>query len=284
MSWRKNRKLASEGFRDLQYLPRERTGWDCTLASLAFGARAAIEGRAPDLNRWAARLGAPPSGYYAETGSDALVLWHGTSRERADKIREHGLFHKRGLWTTTDPQISHSFCRSRSERFGTDGAVLCLVIDRREIEEGRDYDLEGGGDIYRFRGGLPPEAVEYVLVHEAICFVGPLRGNDPAPWPGARFKRQSGKWAPVQAIPVRYSGSETYSTLAEFMELCVDRLLDELGEVTALDVFATLYAAVAPWRALPHEAAFDLIEEKCVPHRHRSKFQTFRRRDGGPPR
>ena len=85
--------MISEGLHDLQYLPRQRCGWDCTLASLAYAARTVIEGARPDLAAWAARHGVSASARYRELESDALVLWHGTSRERAGKIAEHGLFH-----------------------------------------------------------------------------------------------------------------------------------------------------------------------------------------------
>jgi len=204
------------------------------------------------------------------------VLWHGTSRERAEKISEHGLFHKRGLWTTLNPEISHSFCRNRSDRFGTDGAVVCLILDRSAITEGRDYSLEGKGDIYRFHGRLPSGVVEYVLVHEEIRFTGESRVRIPAPWPAAKLKKRSGKWAPAQNVPVRYSDSLNYASLREFVEICTDRLMMELDEILPLEVFSTLYALVTPWQALTHEDVFDLIAERWVPHRHRGKYQTYR--------
>jgi hypothetical protein len=75
---------------------------------------------------------------------------------RAEKIVQHGLFHKDGVWTTTNPTISHAFCRWRSDRFELPGAVVCLVIDKSELVEGRHFTLEGKGDIYRFHAALPP--------------------------------------------------------------------------------------------------------------------------------
>ena len=53
MPWKANKKLVSQGLGDLEYLPRERCGWDNTLACLAFGMRMDIERRTPDLNAWA---------------------------------------------------------------------------------------------------------------------------------------------------------------------------------------------------------------------------------------
>ncbi len=282
MTWQRNKKLVSQGSRDLKYLPRERCGWDCTLVSLAYGLRRDIELRSPDLCAWAARHGLPASGRYHALGADALVLWHGTSKERADKITAHGLFHKRGLWTTLDPRIAHTFCRGRSERFATDGAVVCLVLDRRELVEGRDYDVENNGNILRFHQGLGPDAVEYVLEHEQIRFTGPVRARRPAPWTSARFKKRSGEWVPVQRAPVRYSDSAGYSSVHEFIEICTDRLLAELVEVAALEVLSALYASVAPWDALSHDEALDRVEARCVPSRRRGRWQTFRARVSSP--
>ena len=268
MSWKKNKRLVSQGYRDLQYLPKGRSAWDFTLACLAYAARMAAEHRSPELGASAARHGVPASGRCQELGSDALVLWHGTSRLRAEKIQEHGLFHKRGLWTTLDPALAHSFCRSRSERFGIEGAVVCLVLDQTTSVEGLDFDIEGRGDIYRFRHGLPSDVVEYVLMHEAIRFTDRARTRFPAPWPGGKFKRQSGTWAPVQRAPVRYSETADCSTLLDFVLLCLGRLLTELTEVSALEVFSTLYAAVDPQDALTHSDILSLIEERCEPARH----------------
>ncbi len=276
MAWKKNRKLASQGFGDLQYLPKERCGWDCTLASLAYGVRRQVDRRPPDLNAWAARHGLPASARYEQVGPNALVLWHGTSKERAERIADHGLFHKRGLWTTLDPMVSHGYCRSRSERFGTEGAVVCLVLGRDEVVEGQDYDLEGNGSILRFHQGLPPDVVEYVLLHEETRFIGRQRTRRPAPWPGAKFKRRSGAWVPVQKTPVRYSDNASYASLEDFAAICLGRLLSELGEVVAVEVFSLLYAAITPWDALTHEDVLGLIEQMCVPVRRSGKWQTLR--------
>ena len=273
--WQKNRQLLSQGLRDLAYLPQQRCGWDCTLSSLAYGMREAINHRTADLGAWAARHGVPASGRSQELGTDALVLWHGTSRQRAEKIVQHGLFHKRGLWATSDPAIAHGFCRRRSERFGAEGAVLCLVLDGGALSAGQDFELQGKGNVYRFQHGLPPEVVEYVLTHEELHFTGRAKARHPPPWRTARFKRRSGTWLPQQQAPVRYSDAANYSSADEFARLCLDRLLAELVHVTALEVFSTLYSVVNPWAALAHNDVLDLIQQRCTPHRRPGKWQTF---------
>ena len=70
--WSKDRKLRKKGFRDLEYLPKERSGWNCTLAAHAFSARRQLTGP-PDLNLWAAMHALPPRGRYEQLGDDALV-------------------------------------------------------------------------------------------------------------------------------------------------------------------------------------------------------------------
>ena len=276
MAWKVNKKLVAQGFRDLKYLPRGRCGWDSTLAALAYGVRIALQAQPPDLNAWAARHGVAASERYRRLGRNALALWHGTSRERAEKIAEHGLFHKRGLWTAVDPSIAHSFCRWRSERFGTEGAVVCVVLDRSELVEALDFDVEGAGNVFRFHSGLPPDVVEYVLLHDEVRFTGDARAREPRPWPTAKLKKRSGAWVPVQKTPVRYSESASYCSVEEFVRICLSGLLEELGEVTALEIFSTLCAAVTPRDALTHADVWDIIGELCAPARARGKWPTFR--------
>jgi len=295
MPWSQNKRLVADGFADLEYLPKGRAGWDFTLASLAYGVRRHIARRLPDLNAWAARHGIPASARYQELGANALVLWHGTSRPRADKIAEHGLFRKKGVWATLDPRISHGFCRLWPGRpcpacidsragdgppttpFKATGAVVCLVFDRRELAEGRDYDAEGKGDVFRFHHCLPPDVVEYVLVSDAIRFIGSQAAAEPRPWRRAEFKRHSGQWVPVQKAPVRYSESASYSSVAEFAGLCLSRLLEELGPLTALEAFSSLYALIEPPDALEHDAVLDLLETTCIARARPGGWRTFHR-------
>jgi len=277
MPWSKNKRLVADGFADLEYLPKGRTEWDFTLASLAYGVRRDIARRPPDLNAWAARHGIPASARYQELGASALVLWHGTSRPRAEKIAEHGLFRKKGVWATLNPRISHGYCRSRSEPLEATGAVVCLVFDRRELAEGRDYDVEGKGDVFRFHHCLPPDVVEYALVSDAIRFTGVRAASDPRPWRRAEFRRRSGQWVPVQRAPVRYSETASYSSVAEFAGLCLSRLLEELGPLTALEAFSSLHALIEPTDALEHDAVFDLLETTCIARGRPGGWQTLHR-------
>ncbi|MHC5059428.1 MAG: hypothetical protein ACYTKD_32655 [Planctomycetota bacterium] len=174
------------------------------------------------------------------------------------------------------PNVPHGFCRGRSERYGDEGAVVCIVVDRAELVEGRDYEAEGDTGILRFQHGLPPEVVEYVLVHDEIRFTGPERARLPAPWPGAAFKRSGGRWATAQKSPVRYAPGSSYSTPREFVALCVDRLLAGLGDVTALEVFSSVYAAVEPRDVVTHADIFQVLEERCAPARSRGRWRLFR--------
>jgi len=234
-----------------------------------------VDGAPPGLNAWAARHGVPGSRAYEEFGDSALVLWHGTSRERADKITEHGLFHKKGLWTARHPGIPHSFCRGRSERFGAEGAVVCLVLDQAELIEGRDFEVEGAGNIFRFHGGLPPEVVQYVLVREEIRFVGADRASTPRPWPQAQFKGASGEWKPLRRAPVRFSDTESFSTLPEYVHLCLARLLDELHGVSPLEAISVLYSLVKPWDCLRHTDVIDALRPLSSRTRKVGKWDVF---------
>lgn len=261
--WRKDRKLARRGFRDLQYLPRSRTGWHATLAALAYSARRRV-GR-PDLNLWAAMHGCPPSRRYAELGGRALVLWHGTSSRRAEKIRQVGLFPKKGIWATAEPRLAHSFSRGRGTQYAAGSAMIVLVFDKTDIPVA--FEMAREGDTLRFRSPLGPEWIEYILWDDRIEFLGRQKADAPRPWGKARFTKRRGKWAPRSRPPVRFDARHAYGDLAGWLELSVRRLLTALGSASAVEIFSSLYAMIDPWDALEHERIFEAIDRLCGPGR-----------------
>jgi hypothetical protein len=275
MPWKKNKNPLAQQYSDLEYLPPGRSAWDCTLSCLVFGLWMDVPGASADLNVWATRHGVPGSGSYEALGGDALVLWHGTSRERADKIVEHGLFHKKGLWTARHPRIPHLFCRMRSERFGTEGAMVCIVLDPARFLEGRDFEVERNGSTLRFYHGLPADVVEYVLVRDEIRFTGGAHARSPRPWPKARFKHSSGAWSPVRRAPVRFSGSDSFSTPEEFVRLCLSRLLRDPPGVSPLEALSVLYSLVRPWECLQHREVLGLLGSLAPRSRLVGKWQLF---------
>ncbi len=275
MPWKRNKSEMAHNYPDLEFVPRGRGDWDCTLACLAYGMRMAVPGANPNLNAWGARHGVPPSKSFETFGDSAMVLWHGTSRARADKIAEHGLFHKKGLWTARHPNIPHAFCRMRSERFGTEGAVVCLVLDRSQLVEGFDFEAGTSGNVFRFQHGLPHEVVQYILVKEEIRFVGEEHTSKPSPWPKARFKYSSGRWVPIQRVPVRFSKSQSFSNLTEYIRLCILRLLNEFNVVSPIEVLSLLHSLVEPWSALRNEEILDIIESLPSRIRKVGKWKFF---------
>jgi hypothetical protein len=270
------------GFRDLEYLPRETSGWDMTLAALAYGARLDISGVQPDLNAWAFRHGLPGSARFAEMGERAVVLWHGTSRERAENIAEHGLFHKGGVWTARHPSMAHQFCRARAGEAEGEGAMVCVVLDRGELVGGRDFHIESGeglNQVVVFHGKLSADVVEYVLLKDSMRFAGPERTKD-RPRPSARFKKSHGEWVPVQKAPVRLPDGGEYSSAGEFSALCLSALLGELGAVAPIEIFSAIYSLVEPREVLEHGDVIELVERNCREARKRGKFTTYRAAGG----
>jgi len=276
-SWRKNRRLTKSGFKDLQYLPRSRAGFNATLAAHAFSVRRRIAGTA-DLNLWATMHGCPASARYEELGRQALVLWHGTSAERAAKIKEVGLFHKRGLWTTLEPGIAHGYTRSRSRQYGAGSAAVVLLLDNRQIKPGVDYSPDTP-EVFRFHSGLPPESIAYILWDDHIEFLGRQKAKRPRQWGVAHFKKKDGRWVPRSRPPVRFDDQHTYGTLEQWLQLSVVRILGALGSAAAIEVFSSLYMTVDPWDALEHEIIFSALERLCGEPRQRRGFKQFRLRD-----
>ncbi|HUU21473.1 MAG TPA: hypothetical protein VM389_02970 [Phycisphaerae bacterium] len=261
--WRKDRKLARSGFRDLEYLPRGRSGWNATLAAYAYWARRQLAGP-PDLNLWAAMHGVAASARYEQLGQDGLVLWHGTSAVRAEKIREVGLFHKGGVWAAVEPVIAHSFTRGRSRAFRAGSAMVVLLIRKSEWDGRADPE---GPSIVRFHESVPRECVEYILWSDRIEFVGAQHARPPKPWGVARFKKRQGRWVPRSRPPVRLDQEHTYSDLEGWLELSIRRILKALGSAAAVEVFSSLYATIDPWEALEHRRIFAALERLCGPGR-----------------
>jgi len=266
--WRRNRKLVRSGFKDLEYLPRSRAGWNATLSAHAYSARRKVAGEA-DLNLWAVMQGCPASARYSELGKDALVLWHGTSAERAEKIAEVGLFHKRGVWAALEPKIAHGFTRGRSLQYLAGSATVVLVVDTREAQPGVDYD-ENGPSIVRFHYGLPAEWIEYILWDDRVEFVGERKANAPKSWGVARFKKKEGRWVPRSQPPVRFDEEQAYGDFEGWLELSIGRIISALGSAAAIEIFSSLYSTVDPWDALRHDDIFKALEALCKPpHRRR---------------
>ena len=256
--WSKNRRLVRRGFKELEYLPPSRSGWNATLAALAYSARRLIAGSS-DLNLWAAMNGCPASARYRELGDNALVLWHGTSAARAAQIARFGLFHKRGLWTTLEPKIAHGFSRSRAHQYRAGSATVVLLLDRSDVAEGTHYDRETP-DVLRFHAGLPAESIEYLLWDHRIEFLGERKARWPKPWGVARFKKKAGRWVPLSRPPVRFDHEQSYSNVSEWLHLSIRRILSTLGSASAIEVFSSLYSTIDPWDALEHSAVFGALE------------------------
>jgi len=259
--WRKDRKLRKQGFADLQYMPPGRCEWNATLAALAFSARQRIAGEA-DLNLWAAMHACAPSARYEQLGRDGLTIWHGTSALRATKIREVGLFSKRGVWGATDPVVSHGYTRWRSRIGQAGAAMIVFVVSKDEWDSRATPETEV---IARFHERIPPECIEYIIWPDRVEFVGAERARSPRPWAAAPFKRSGGKWVPRSRPPVRFDGGRDYSSLKEWLDLSVVRVLETLGVAAGIELFASLYATIHPWEALPHRDVFDALDRLARP-------------------
>ena len=276
-NWRKDRRLIREGFKDLEYLPGSKTGWNATLTGYAFSVRKAVTGQG-DLNLWAGMHSCPPSKRYTELGDDGLVLWHGTTAGRAEKIRQVGLVHKRGVWATTEPRIAHSFTRGRSGRFRAGSAMIVLLISKTQWEGKADRESDS---VVRFHTSVPPQEVEYVICDERIEFLGAAKARSPKPWGIARFCKRGGKWVPVSRPPVRFDRHHTYNDLDEWLDLSIRRIVTTLGGAAAIETFSSLYATIRPIEALEHKRIFAALDKLCdTPRQGRGGIKLFTLREG----
>lgn len=257
--WQKNRPLLRSRFKDLEYLPKGKTAWNYTLAACAYAARRVLTEQA-DLNLWATMHGLPASSRYQQFGADALVCWHGTSALRAEKIREHGLICREGVWAATRPTIAHGYTRHRSQQYGAGSAMVVLVVSKEQWDA---HATPRGPEIVEFHRNVPKECVEYVLWSDRAEFVGAAPARQPRPWGVARFKRSSGRWVPHSRPPVPLDAAQTYSTFDEWLDLSIRRILRILGQAATIEIFSSLYAAISPWDALEHDQVFDALDRLC---------------------
>lgn len=72
--------------------------------------------------------------------------------------------------------MAHGYSRGRASEYKAGSATVVLLLDRREIKQGINYDLEGP-EVLRFRTGLPPENIEYILWDDRIEFLGERNGQ-----------------------------------------------------------------------------------------------------------
>jgi hypothetical protein len=218
--------------------------------------------------------GCPASARYQELGEDALVLWHGTTARRAERIAQYGLFHKRGVWAALEPKIAHGFSRFRGRAYRAGSAAVVLLLDGREVRSGVHYDEETA-EVLRFHSALPAESIEYILWDDRIEFLGPRRVRQPRPWGVARFKKKNGRWEPLSRPPVWFDAEHGYDDLGGWLHLSIERILSTLGSAAAIEIFSTLYATIEPWEALRHQAIFEALERLCRASRHRSGVELF---------
>jgi len=276
--WTKGRFWKRQGLRDMEYVPRK--GWNATLSALAYAAyreRCLREHRSPDLNLWAAMHALPASGRYAQLGADALVLWHGTSAARAEKIREHGLIHREGVWAATDPSIAHGYTRWRSTSFQAGSAMIVFVISKTAWDA---RATRWGDNIAQFHRSIPADQIEYILWSDGLEFVGTARAREPRPWGIARFTRREGQWTPCCHRPVRFDAEHTYEELAEWLELSVRRIFQVLGTASTIEVFSSLYACLRPFEALDNQCVLEALDDLCCPAKGtHGRVRQFRLKD-----
>jgi hypothetical protein len=218
--------------------------------------------------------GCPSSARYRELGEDALVLWHGTTARRAERIAQYGLFHKRGVWAALEPKIAHGFSRFRGRAYRAGSAALVLLLNRREVRAGVHYDEETA-EVLRFHAALPAESIEYILWDDRIEFVGQEKARQPRPWGVARFKKKNGRWEPLSRPPVRFDAERGYDDLQGWLHLSIERILSAHGSAAAIEIFSSLYATIDPWEALRHQAIFLALERLCRASRHKCGVELF---------
>jgi hypothetical protein len=235
--------------------------WDFLHIAEAYAARQQREGDV-SLNEFAVGHGGLASALYEETREHNLVLWHGTSVERAEKILEHGFFHYRGVWMALNTSTPLGFARNRAAQSEGRPAILISVIDLDVYVPGVHFDLTN--DV-RFRDDVPPEVIQYVLTDRDLRFVGRGRVRKYRHAAKARFVHRDGRWvAPTQNPAIFDAQSdETYRTSNEWLDLKLRQFFAARDRATPLEAFCAVYATCNPTQAIPRDTVAQWLAANC---------------------
>jgi hypothetical protein len=250
----------------LSGLPRlrgRRGHWDLTLIARCYECLKSRFGEL-DLNEFATLFGAAPSALHARTRGRNLVLWHGTSVARAEKILEHGFAHFKGVWMDEQTGIPFAFAQDRARQFDAKPAICVSVIDLDLFREGQDFYWEAGEHVVVFRHEVPPWVVQYLITSQGIRFVGETRAQGPAIQPRVRFVKRDGGWAVPSQNPVLFRGKEPFRTTGEWLPLFCRHYLTTYGEADPVEIFTAVYASIHPQEAISRKDMLGCLVAHCA--------------------
>ncbi len=235
--------------------------WDFLHIAEAYAARQQRVGSVT-LNEFAVEHGGLASALYEEAQDHSLVLWHGTSLERAEKILEHGFFHCKGVWMALNTSTPLSFARNRAGQSGGRPAILISVIDLDAYRPGVHFD--DARDI-RFMDDVPPEVVQYVLTDRDFRYVGKARARKHRLPTKARFVRKRGRWTAPTQNPAVFDAKtdQTYRTAVEWLGLKLTRFFTGLSRATPMEAFCAVYATCDPTQAIPRDEVAEWLAANC---------------------
>lgn len=100
-----------------------------------------------------------------------LLLWHGTTAERAQAILQDGFCRLKGTWMTENARQAHSIAHFQAKRWKGLPAILISVVDFRQLKEETDFEVESPG-VYVFRFRVSPKVIQYLLTPDGLQMVG----------------------------------------------------------------------------------------------------------------
>ena len=236
--------------------------WDFLHIAEAYAARQQ-RGAESSLSDFAVEHGALASPLYEETKERNLVLWHGTSLERAERILEHGFLHCKGVWMAVRTSTPLSFARSRAREFDGRPAILVSVIDLDRYRGGEHFEERRSET--RFTDDVPPDVVQYLLTDREFRYVGRGRMRRYELPAKPNFARRDGRWIVPTRNPATFDArlGLTYTTVGEWLDLKLGRFFAEQQRATALEAFCVVYANCVPTEAIGREEVAGWLMREC---------------------
>ena len=213
------------------------------------------------------------------------LVWHATSVEHQERIRDHGFFHHKGVFFAPETfGLPFSLAAGLPAEDRADPSRLVLfgrLVDAEAYVSGNDFEKRSHE--WRFYARVPPEVIEFVIEDRGLLVLNPLR-RQKGRAPRVEFVRSGRRWRVPTRNPIPFQGRPRFSTPEELLPVYL-RFVFERNEVLSLfEVLNGLYSVIRPAGAMPLDVAMAYLAENCAVagrHRRRLLLRESERRQAG---